>query len=842
MKIKNSSIRLLSRRTGAVIAAAALVANTACATQTVRELWDGLGLGAAISSKGSGPTSVGLDTNTTWVVSPTGQTGLYYDNGWQPSWEFGGLEYNGVLLSASGGGNGAFVYYGNNMTSLTNPATGQPYGNYSCLSYATRTLTTNAYIDFQANGTYYFSARIIKNYPWWHGDNSQGIGFASSGATNAHFVGTGFTRRAAGVDTDTNLGVSGVLPGFYAADGVTDLGNSVYISTGTLDQPGITGHPADSGGAYYPNATAPVTSSGGSGVDAYLLVGRLTTTSSGASTMDVKVYNPSDALDTDPSLITWSTTYSFTETNVMTRLLLWGYGQGPGPIDGIRVGTSYGEVIGLELFGHPTANPGSTVYAGTDITLGANAGLNTGATPMTFQWRSNSVDILDATNSTLALTNTTVNYTADYSVVVSNYYGMLTNVIHVTVNPAVPPFVVTQPVSITRYNGAASGAFKVVVDGTPPFTYQWKHAGTNFQAPTITSVANNTLTFGPISPALGGTFSVTITNQFGTTSSVLITNNVLVPAPGSYAAVLLTNSPYAYWRLDDSVTPSDTTLYDNWGNHGGNINYDDLTNNPANWTFGATGAAGVGFPTPHLAISKGNQFWTAPYRLNLPKLPYYSNMMTFTMWVKGGCELMARNGYGSAYGLELSDAGHTGTNTLRFDWGGPITWDSGITLPDNTWNFVAMVVEPSQVTMYYGTNKVSLNSVVSGALPVYNSDDFSDTAGLSVLAVGRNPWPWAEDGNGSQWASLTGTWSDIAVFYQSLTAEQVTNVYLAGVGVWIDATPDGLGNLNLNWMPGGTLQEATDVMGPYTDIGAATPPYSVPVSPMTASKFYRIKR
>lgn len=826
------------------------------ATQTVRELWDGIGAGGALYGKGSGSTSAGFDTNTTWTVSPVGQTGLSYDNGGSLSWEFGGLEYNGVLLSASGGGNGLAAFYGNNMTTLTNPATAQPYGLYSSQSYATRALATNACIDFQANGTYYFSVRVIKTYPWWVGDNAEGIGFASSGATNANFVGAGYTRRPVyEVDPANNPGV--YSPGFMAEDGVTDLGNSVYISTGTLNQAGISGHPDDSGGAYYPRATAPITYDPNN-TDAYLLVGRITTTTSGASTLDVKTYYSDSTLDTNADFITWDATYSFTETNIMTRLLLWGYGTGAALLDGIRVGTSYGDVIGLELAGHPTANPGSTIYAGTDVTLGANAGLNTGAFPMTFQWSSNNVAILDATNSTLALTNPTTAFTADYSVVVNNYYGTLTNQIHLTVNAAVAPFFVAggKPVSTSRFVGAPTALFTAVVDGTPPFAYQWKYAGTNVGSVTVTSQKTNTLTFGPVALSDVGDYSVTVTNLFGSTNSAVpgpATLTIIAPAAGSYASVLTSyTSLYGYWRLDDNVTTNDTTVYDDWGNNNGYVNYNDLTNDPVNWTFGAAGVAYAGFKTPHLATSIGNEFWNAPYRLDLPQLPGYSNTMTFAMWVKpsggSGCALMARNGYGDAYGLEsvtytVTNGAviTTNINHLQFDWGGGIAWDSGLALQPDTWTFIALVVEPGQATFYMATNKTSLVSAVSDPQLLFNSDEIGDAAtALTPLAVGRNPWPWAEVGNGSQWASSPGTWSDVAVIYQSLTAQEVQDLFMAGVGPWLQGAPDGAGNLILNWSSGDTLQEATDINGPYSDISAATPPYSVPLL-KSGNKFYRVK-
>ena len=179
----------------------------------------------------------------------------------------------------------------------------------------------------------------------------------------------------------------------------------------------------------------------------------------------------------------------------MTQLLLWDYGTGPAVQDAVRVGTDYGSVVGLEIVGAPNASPNKTVYAGTTVTLSTTyAGLNTGPYPMTFQWLSNSVPLTDATNTTLVLTSTTTNFTADYSLAAANFFGTITSAVtHVTVNPASPVTIVQQPVSTTRYVGSPSASFTVYVDGTPPFTYQWKHAGTNIQSAVTTSAQANTL-------------------------------------------------------------------------------------------------------------------------------------------------------------------------------------------------------------------------------------------------------------------------------------------------------------------------------------------------------------
>jgi hypothetical protein len=106
-----------------------------------------------------------------------------------------------------------------------------------------------------------------------------------------------------------------------------------------------------------------------------------------------------------------------------------------------------------------------------------------------------------------------------------------------------------------------------------------------------------------------------------------------------------------------------------------------------------------------------------------------------------------------------------------------------------------------------------------------------------VLNVGRQEYPWA--GSSGQ-PSPNAAFSDVAVFYSSLTPSQVQNLYVAGVGVWIESVPDEFGNLNLNWLTGGQLQESSNVAGPYTTIDEAVAPYNVPIG--TDTKFYRIKR
>ena len=802
--------------------------SPAHATQIVRELFDKIGSSdyVTLDGLGSGGSTKGLQG--AWSVSPQGlidgtnvtSTGIVYKDTWSLDWPVSPYQYDGTLLGHNAGKNGLLNFNaGGNLNTLTDPDTSAPYGNWTYKSYATRPLTPGARINFLADGTYYFSVRIEKNYPWWAGDSSAGVGVSTGGGTNDHFVGIGVTRPSP----------------FYLADGTTDIGDASYVSTGTLGQNGITGHESDSGGPYYPRTNGPV---GlwvvGDGTYAGLLVGRLTTSISGASTLSVKTYPRNGGpIDLDPSLITWDATYSFNETNTMTHVLVWMHGSNL-EYDAVRVGTTYGDVIGFEMIGAPTASPTNTVYAGTTVTVSEDAQLNTGTFPMSFQWLSNGIALPDGTNASLLLTNTTTSFTADYSLIASNYYGIETSAVtHVAFLPATPAFIVQQPGSITRYLGSPAATFSVVAAGTPPYTYQWKHEGTNLGGAVTTTDTTNVLSLPALTLAQGGNYAVNVTNAFGSTNSDPATLSIVVPPTGSYAAAL-TSLPglYGYWRLDELATTNNPTIYDYWGNHNGQAV--DAANAP-NMVFGVPGAPGTGFASSHLATRLGDQYWLGAYRLNLARFAY-SNTMTFTMWVYGGCQFVNHNAYANGYGLE-----RLGSGNLQFEWNGATSWDSGLQVPANAWTFVALVVEPTQATIYMGPNPASLISAVSGPLTISDSTTLGDTAGLYPFGLGRNQWPWAEDGNGAPWASTPGTWSDVAIFYQSLSAAQIQNLYVAGVGLWIQGTPDGSGNLILNWVPGGTLQQATSVTGPYTDVnGSPTPPYSVPIS--VQPHFYRVKR
>jgi len=818
------------------------VCHTANATQTIRELWDGSGK-IPLAGKVNDKSSVGLDGSTSWVVSPPGNTGIQQDGSWNLD-DWIGVDGNTVLGDNAGSG-GTFAFYGGNMNTLTNPATSLPYGNFYSQCYATRALSTNAYINFQANGTYYFSVRMFRGYSgWgWTADTAGGIGFASSGAPNAHFVGAGITRNSP----------------FYAADGTTDIGGGCYITTGTLDQPGTgfnndftSGLPTD-GGPYYPRAA------GAAGLftdQLALLVGRLTTTASGNATMDVKLYPPNTGpYPSDPSTITWDATYSFTETNIMTQLLVWQYGGGTGNQDALRVGTTWADVIGLELTGAINASPSSTIYAGTAVTLSQNAGLNNTTYPMAFQWLSNGVAILDATNSSLVLTNPTVDFTADYTIAVSNPFGTLTNIpVHVTVNPGVIPFFTQQPTSSAKAYVGGTASFTVGVDGTPPFYLQLTHAGTNIPGATVflSGPGTATLKAGPLTLAdTANSFSVLATNQFGSSNSQNVTVTAVIPPAGSFEAAALANGATALWKLSETsndMTSAGVTLKEYMLGLNGLVPNEPGASSMSNVVFGLPG------PGPVLPGFSGITSIKAPLvggknaQLNLPSV-LYSNQMTMVCWAKisglanEGIMFDRNQDSGSSYyGMNYFNG------SLGSQWGDATSqWNSGITLPLNQWVMLALVVEPNETTLYAGTDPFTLQSVTRSSIEGTSYANGSTNLPNGRLVLGRSDYSWAVNDNA--WGFMTAQFCDAAIFYQSLTPAAVSNLFVAGFGTSprLAGTGDGAGNLNLDWYPnaGLILQAADSIGGPYNDVLDINsinviPPYSESIT--NSQRFYRLRK
>ena len=141
-----------------------------------------------------------------------------------------------------------------------------------------------------------------------------------------------------------------------------------------------------------------------------------------------------------------------------------------------------------------TAQPiGQSVLAGGNPVFSV---IVAGSGPFEYLWYLASTNLVQSgTNSTLTLPGALAKDAGDYTVVITNAYGSVkSQVANLTVLS--PPSVITQPSSQAVLAGA-NVSFRVTVDGTGPFTYEWQFNGTNSLNNIISTVAGNGSQFPP---------------------------------------------------------------------------------------------------------------------------------------------------------------------------------------------------------------------------------------------------------------------------------------------------------------------------------------------------------
>lgn len=148
--------------------------------------------------------------------------------------------------------------------------------------------------------------------------------------------------------------------------------------------------------------------------------------------------------------------------------------------------------------------------------------------------------------------------------------------------------------------------------------------------------------------------------------------------------------------------------------------------------------------------------------LTAAPLGFSGNAFTVTGWIKrnGG----QSNGAGIAFMRNASVA--TGFNfgasdELGYTWrrdSGTYNWSSGLTPPDNTWTFVALVVSPTKATIYMDSG----SGMVSSAR---NYSHAPENFAAAAFALGSDSF--------APNRSFKGAMDDFRVYSRSLTAEQV---------------------------------------------------------------------
>jgi hypothetical protein len=652
-------------------------------------------------------------------------------------------------------------------------------------AWATRQLASAAQINFAADGEYWITVRIDNA-----GDTAMGVGFASGGSSPAQFVGVGAMWDNAGGGS---------------------ANNAVYITDGALG--------TDTPYTIRANSYAGLINGPG------LIVAHLVTSSSGSDTLEATVLQPGDSVPSNPASLTWQTTYSFDSAITATHLLTWLNGDtsgGNGRLDAIRVTTNFDEMFQGEL--------------------------NTAGSFTIEAWLRPTLD--GAGNAQSPLFNTDPNGGPSTKAEGWDFYqrGSGTGW------------------NFNLYNGDIASSTVFSVEGGPYTVGQWSHlvAVYNSTNPSVTLYLNGQQaafsdtpngTYAPNShnPLSIGGYGDASQNPFsGDIDEVAIYSNALSAAQVlahyqngtnaarsiAYSTLVQTDGAKEYLRLGGparNVAINSGTL---------STNADGVFN-----VYTTAGHAGprspgyTGFESSNAAaLFNGG---TSYIELRNPAALNFAGQITLEAWVQpsvtpappGGFGDIIAHGYDEDFNeIALRVDASSGTQQYSI-----ATFTSGLgqgafasvpaaDLGTGAWAHLVGTFDGADWKLYRNGSLIATAPDTTGSVMVMNGD-------WAIGARGR--WAHMDPLGPGLSRQFQGGIDEPAIYDRALTPAEVLAHYLVGAANGPTITITRSGNSVLLTWPVGTLQQADNVNGPYTDLLSATSPYTT--SSTGTKKFYRLK-
>jgi hypothetical protein len=391
------------------------------------------------------------------------------------------------------------------------------------------------------------------------------------------------------------------------------------------------------------------------------------------------------------------------------------------------------------------------------------------------------------------------------------------------------------PAAISAYVGLSTKITVSGINGTSPITNRWQFNGTDltdgsFGGATITGSTSNVLTIANLTTNLQGSFHLVVSNSKGilVSSNTVLTALLTAPAPATnLIGAWLTGAP----NLADASGHSPPGLVDAYGVTGAGVpssNYGVFTNDVppgmGGQSLAFSGAAG-------LAISNSSTL-DAAYTNTFDEGITNGGGFTVTVWAKGwpgqwnpwvskwgengqGWQLRRRDGNGATWTLR-------GTGNTDDPQGSIDSNDGQWHNYTGTWNAIT-----GERDLY-----------VDGALSATQIDpnlSYTETTS-SHLAIG------ARDGGGNSFgAYYGGEIYGVRIYNTALSQAQVNSLLVStNVGVPVLPRPIRNGNqLVFSWTTG-TLQQSTNVTGPWVPTGATSPYTNTITSTNAPRMFYRL--
>jgi hypothetical protein len=172
----------------------------------------------------------------------------------------------------------------------------------------------------------------------------------------------------------------------------------------------------------------------------------------------------------------------------------------------------------------PPANLTVLAPASANFTVSA-----TGTPVLKYQWYLDGKKIPGAVKSTYRIARTTAASAGNYTVVVSDSAGNVTSAPAILTVTA-PPKIVAQSRQVS-INSGANGALSVSATGTSPLAYLWHQNNVPITAVNVSGITGPLLSIVSANTANIGTYTVTVSNNFGSVTSQPIKVTVKAPKP-----------------------------------------------------------------------------------------------------------------------------------------------------------------------------------------------------------------------------------------------------------------------------------------------------------------------
>jgi hypothetical protein len=347
--------------------------------------------------------------------------------------------------------------------------------------------------------------------------------------------------------------------------------------------------------------------------------------------------------------------------------------------------------------------------------------------------------------------------------------------------PALGPIITTQPGAQVLYAGGTAHFSVVASDnGAPPLTFQWKRYGTNLlNGGNISGATNATLTVSGVSASDATGYTVLVANTVGNITSTNAPLTIVSPSGEAVEAAVIAANPVAFYQFNETGDPAtnNSPVFDFSGGFNGTYGT-AIQNGSANYNVpGPLPADGLtGFSSGNTAArftlsTLASRVTVNPWNLN-------TNAVTLTAWINPNGPQNLNEGLvfsrasGTTAGLcYSSQLDPTGNANLAYNWNNEFdtySWLSGLTPPSGQWSFVAVVITPTNATIY-----LMNTSGLQSASRSYNHVPLG-FAGASTIGD--------DSGGASGNRVFGGSMDDVSVFKYALSKAQLVSIFTSATG------------------------------------------------------------